>query len=107
MSGRNPYGSYLYQQSSLLSQRVSKKDPFFQKIALMGVDERVKYAKLSALIETGLLDKDIAKMSMKEIIDKIALVFIQRIGQAKFKADPLTHLGMFVGQESEAFNYER
>jgi len=107
MGYRNPYGSELYRTAQLLSQRVSEKDKFFQDIALMGVDDRTAYAILYAIIETKILDKDIMDMNFKQLIEEIVMPIIQRVGQAKFKADPLTHLGMKLGNPSESQDYGR
>ena len=104
---RNPYGGRLYIESSLLSQKVSELDPFFQQIALMGVEDRVKYAILKTILDEGILDMDLSKMSAEEIIDKVMIPIIQRVGQAKFKADPLTHLGMKVGKPKDSMEYQR
>jgi hypothetical protein len=104
---RNPLGSALYRESALLSQKVSEADPFFQEIALMGVDDRVKYAILKTIINEGLLELDIPSMSLDDMIEKIMIPLIQRVGQARFKADPLTHLGMKVGSPKDSMAYQR
>lgn len=103
---RNPYGSYLYQQSALLSQRVSEADPFFQDIALMDVDNRRRYAVIRAILDNQILEMDISRMSANELMEKIILPILQRVGQAGFKADPLTHLGMKVGKPKDSMEYD-
>lgn len=107
MSYRNPYGSQLYLQATLLSQKVSEEDEFFKHIALMGIEERKKYAMMYVITKQNLLDIDLSSMTEKELIEKIIMPMIQRIGQAKFKADPLTHLGMKLGKPSDTQRYER
>lgn len=69
-------------------------------------EERVRYAVLWVIQEKGLLDMDLSKMSINEIIKEIALPLIQRMGQAKFKADVLTNLGMKVGKPSTSQEYD-
>lgn len=107
MGYRNPYGSQLYQQATLLSQKVAEEDEFFKHIALMGIEERRKYAMLYVITTEGLLEMDLSSMNETELIEKIIMPMLQRIGQAKFKADPLTHLGMKLGRPSESQRYER
>ena len=107
MGYRNPMGGELYRQASLLSQKVSEKDPFFQKIALMGLDERTRYAILYTIIENDLLNKDMNAMSDKELLEDIIMPIIQRIGQAKYKTDVLTQLGMKVGKASSRTDWDK
>lgn len=107
MGYRNPYGSQLYQQATLLSQKVSEEDAFFKHIALMGIEERRKYALLYVITENKLLELDLSSMSEIELIEKIIMPMLQRLGQAKFKADPLTHLGMKLGRPDESLRYLR
>lgn len=99
MSGRNPFASMLYRLSALLSQRVSKADGFFKEIALMDRKEREVYAVLYFLEESDFLNKDISNMSIEAILNEIVMPLMQRLGQARFKADVLTHLGYKVGQD--------
>jgi len=106
LSRRNPFGSYLYQQSALLSQRVSESDPFFQDIALMDIENRRRYAVIRAILDNGILQMDISTMSANELMEKIILPILQRVGQAGFKADPLTHLGMKVGKPTDSMDHE-
>jgi len=106
MGYRNKFSSDLYRVSSLLSQKVSKKDPFFQKIALMGIEERIKYATLFVILEKDLLNKDLDTLTDKELLEDVIMPIIQRIGQAKFRADPLTHLGMKIGETSTRANWD-
>jgi hypothetical protein len=103
---RNPLAGRLYIESALLSQRVSQLDPFFQEIALMVPEDRVKYAILWTIAEEKLLEKDIKNMTVEDLITEIALPLIQRTGQAKFKADVLTNLGMKVGKPSTSQEYD-
>lgn len=104
---RNPYGSDLYKQATLLSQKVSELDPFFKEIALMDIDNRVKYAFLFAIMENNILDLNLLDLNIEEIIDKVLKPIIQRVGQAKFRADPLTHLGFKVGKTSTTLDYDK
>lgn len=103
---RNPYGSYLYQQSALLSQRVSEADPFFKEIALMDVNYRRRYAIIKAILDNEILEMDLSSMTANELMEKVMLPILQRVGQAGFKADPLTHLGMKVGKPTDSMEYE-
>jgi len=107
MGYRNPYKSDLYRTASLLSQKVSDKDSFFQEIALMGIEERIKYATLFVIIEKDLLNKDLDTLTDKELLEDIIMPIIQRIGQAKFRADPLTHLGMKIGRSSARQDWDQ
>lgn len=93
-------GGELYRQASLLSQKVSDKDKFFSEIALMGLDERLRYAILYVIIEKDLLNKDMDLMTDKELLEDIIMPILQRTGQAKFKTDVLTQLGMKIGKAS-------
>ena len=106
MGYRNPMGGELYRQASLLSQKVSDKDPFFQEIALMGLNERLKYAIIYVIIEQDLLNKDMDLMTDKELLEDIILPILQRTGQAKFKTDVLTQLGMKVGKASSRTDWD-
>lgn len=106
MGYRNPYGNALNITASLLSQRVSQKDDFFKEIALMDISERKKYAILYAIIENDLLEIDLESLSTEEIIEKVLMPILQRVGQAKYKADPLTNLGFKVGSPSRSQDYE-
>jgi hypothetical protein len=72
----------------------------------MGVEDRVRYALLKTIHDKGILDMDLGNMSISDLIEKIALPILQRTGQARFKADPLTHLGMKVGKPSESIQHE-
>ncbi len=93
-------------QASLLSQRVAQADPFFKEIALMDISERKKYAILYAIMENDLLNVDFESLTTEEIIEKVLMPILQRVGQAKYKADPLTNLGFKVGAPSKSQNYE-
>ncbi len=103
---RNPYGSILFEISSLLSQQVSSKDKFFQEIALMDTQTKKAYALLYGIKETKLLDLDIDNMSDIEIIEEIIMPLLQRLGQAIFKSDVLTNLGFKVGRTTRALSWE-
>jgi hypothetical protein len=100
MGYRNPLSSELYRTASLLSQKVSAKDKFFQEIALMGLDERLRYSIMYVIMEQDLLNKDLDKLTDKELLEDIIMPIIQRMGQAKFKTDVLTQLGMKIGKAS-------
>ncbi len=102
---RNPYGSQLYIQSALLSQKVSELEPFFKEIACMNAEEKEIFSILFTVNEKGILNKPIDKMSFEELIKEIAIPIIQRMGQAKWKADVLTNLGMKVGKEDIASRF--
>ena len=106
MSYKNPLRNQLLIQASLLSQRVSQDDPFFKDIALMDITERKKYAMLYAIMENDLLEIDLESLTTKEIIEKVLMPILQRVGQAKYKADPLTNLGFKVGAPSRSQIYE-
>ena len=106
MSYKNPLRNQLLIQASLLSQRVSQDDNFFKEIALMDITERKKYAMLYAIMENDLLEIDLESLSTKEIIEKVLMPILQRVGQAKYKADPLTNLGFKVGAPSRSQLYE-
>ena len=106
MTYRNPYGNALNITASLLSQRVSQEDNFFKEIALMDITERKKYAILYAIMENNLLDIDLESLTTEEIIKKVLMPILQRVGQAKYKADPLTNLGFKVGTPSRSQDYE-
>ncbi|MBA7490918.1 hypothetical protein ES702_01461 [subsurface metagenome] len=93
MGSRNPYGAEIYRWSSLISQQVARKDPFFQKTALMEIRYKRAYAILYAIEETGLLEMDLSSMTDMEIMTKLLMPLLQRIGQANFKCDVLTNLG--------------
>jgi len=93
--------------TQLLSQRVSKQDPFFKEIALMDIDSRKKLALLYVLMnEVNIFETDISKMTEKELIEKIVYPVIQRFGQAQFRADPLTHLGFKLGISSDTWRLD-
>ena len=104
---KNPFRNELYLMSSLLSQRVSGADKFFKEIALMGIDERVSYALLYAIDEIKFFELDLDNMNEDEFIKKVILPIIQRIGQARFKADTLTHLGWKVGERTKQRDYAK
>ena len=106
MGYRNPLKNRLLIEASLLSQRVSQEDPFFKDIALMEIAERKKYAILYAIMENNLLEIDLELLSVEEIIEKVIMPILQRVGQAKYKADPLTNLGFKVGAPSRSQDYE-
>jgi len=106
MAYKNPLRNQLLIQASLLSQRVSQDDNFFKEIALMEISERKKYAMLYAIMENDLLDIDLESLSTEEIIEKVLMPILQRVGQAKYKADPLTNLGFKVGAPSRSQLYE-
>jgi hypothetical protein len=103
---RNPLAGRLYIESALLSQRVAELDPFFKEIALMVPEERIKFAILTTIIEKKLLTRDLSKMEIGDLIEEVILPIIQRVGQARFKADVLTNLGMKVGKPSSQQDYQ-
>lgn len=106
MSYKNPLRNRLLIEASLLSQRVSQDDPFFKEIALMDISERKKYAILYAIKENNLLEIDLESLTTEELIEKVLMPVLQRVGQAKYKADPLTNLGFKVGAPSKSQNYK-
>lgn len=104
---RNPYSGELYKFTRLLAQQVSENDPFFKEIALMDVDNRTLYSILHVLFkEIKIFELDISKMSENEIIEKVIMPFVQRLGQSRFRADPLTHLGMKLGTSTKRRDWE-
>ena len=107
MGYRNPYASELYEKTSLLSQKVSGQDEFFREIALMDISDRIPYSILYCIIkEIKLFELPLDKMNENDIIEKIILPLLQRIGQAKFKSDVLTQLGFKVGRIQETTTHE-
>lgn len=72
----------------------------------MGADDRIRFAVLWVIENHKLLDKDISKMDVYDIIREILLPLLQRQGQARFKADPLTHLGWKTGKPSDNIEHE-
>jgi len=79
--------------SSLISQVVARNDKFFQETALMETRFKRAYAILYAIQETGLLERDLSLMTDDEIMTKLLMPIIMRLGQANFKCDVLTNLG--------------
>ena len=106
MGYRNPLKNQLMIQASLLSQRVAQADEFFKEIALMEISERKKFAILYAIMENDLLNVDLESLTTEEILQKVFMPILQRVGQAKYKADPLTNLGFKVGAPSRSQDYE-
>ncbi len=72
----------------------------------MGIEDRVRYALLKTIRDKKILEMNLDDMSVENLIDKVILPLLQRKGQAKFKADPLTHLGMKVGEPTQSTDYE-
>lgn len=105
MSG-NRYGNELYKMTQLLSQRVSDQDSFFQEVALMDIESRKRLAVLHVLLkDIKIFELDLTNMNEIELLEKVIYPIIQRLGQAQFKVDPLTHLGFKLGISKDAWNF--
>lgn len=103
---RNPYSSELYKMSSLISMTVGRKDPFFQETALMEIKAKRAYAMLYAIRETELLNVDLSTLTDDEIITKILMPILMRMGQANFKCDVLTNLGFKASLDQQQGDFD-
>ncbi len=104
---RNPYSSELFIRSALLSQKLGDNEPFFKEIACMNAEEKEIFSILYTIKKEGILNKPIHKMSLEELIEQVAIPIVQRLGQAKWKADVLTNLGMRVGSDVSPRSFKK
>lgn len=78
-----------FEYERLLGSLIAQKDPFFEKIACMADDWRQIAGMLEILKTLYPNDKELIK-----VVDTILYPVIQRLGQAEFRQDIVTHLAM-------------
>lgn len=83
------FGKEQYRWESLLGALIAQKDPYFEKIACMNDDWREIIGLLEVLKIVSPEDKDLIKD-----IDTLLIPIVQRMGQAEWTCDIVTHLAM-------------
>jgi hypothetical protein len=92
-------GKEQFRWESMLGALVSGKDAYFEKIACMSPDWREIISYLEVL---KILDPEDKKT--KEEIDKILVPVCQKLGQAEWMPDIISHLAMKLGSIEKVFD---
>jgi len=89
----------MFKWATYIGSQVAGKDKFFQDIACMTPEWReiVAYLEILKIVEPN--DK-----KLHEEIDKILKPVCQRIGQAEWMPDIITHLAMKLGSVERVFD---
>lgn len=90
-----------FEVTQWLGARVGKDNPFMRKIACMTPEWRELMALLEILKITCSDDKQLIKD-----IDEILTPICEKMGQAEWNPDVITHLSMKLGNEEDSYDAE-